>query len=1052
MPKFNLAPLPDDLNPVWSPPGQRAEQNMADYRAKTAADAEKAAGSVPVIGGVLKPLTQFMNTLASPDTKMGIFTGPVNGVSKLGNAIGDLVQGKQIDVKDAWTISDKAARQFNPWRIGAMGQGVTPSDEAGLAVGEGIGAEMVGFATGTALVRRAGQLAQLKRLADAAKATRAVKGIAVAAKTNGKVRAGLNASRNVGEALVSTTLAAPFLDQEDGNLANAIADLTGLKLPGRVDEGDNYFQALGKGILVEGIAAPLALIGAGSFIAPVRKGLASGDLGWLDQLAEAELAPYTYKPPTAPGLQLPPGQQGGAIVPAQPGGAMVPAQQVAAPIRLYRGTKTATAGARTVGDAFFMTPDRKVAEAYAGAGGSVTERMVTFTNLLDTSDWMSAKNMLGLPKAASMDELVQAARKAGHDGLSFSTTNGKEYIYIPKATPLSTQAEATLNTPDSAISRALQEQTQIRQVIDQRQRLQDMGLLSRGQEGQLELSLGGAVDPEIRLQIRQLQVQRGQLIKQGIDAGEDLGPQIGAVDQQIADLIQAGRGQDFMPGERFSQPELDLVDPRPELDTYLANLDELSDAQLRQIHSRVYRQENEARVAQELTQAQAKVDGISERLADIQARADAGSLTPTGAKRLLSKAQKELAAAQQEVQTIQGRTRVPESLVGDQLEMQLPQQLGLDLADEIALPPLREMTATGSEYGYRTPDDYRSALQGWPRDLLRRLAMPDSSPEIAALVKARTGRRVWQAKKSDIIDALVEMSVRRGNYLPPEPPVMEQGALRLVTNAVGDNAPLLDQPADLNVPGMVKTLDADGNEIVVPMVDYSGRGMDAATRERLKAEVLQRAIDNGEVQPPITPVPARPTTSFNQGSLVDDLFADPTGQLPLLYATDQVPTYKASGKNADALVEEMRLRLEFNELDAAARQAQREAYLAEQGWNKLSWEEKKRLGILSEGFYSLQPFSDRFQAPTTQFDPDLQIQKPRKPLQYRLKNGQLVQEDGPKAKPSPEQAKVQQQQAAAAAAETKAAAKAQTAALDKQEAAIKKRLDELLRQSQGANC
>lgn len=949
MPKFNLAPLPDDLNPVWSPPGQRAEQNMADYRAKTAADAEKAAGSVPLIGGVLKPLTQFMNTLASPDTKMGIFTGPVNGVSKLGNAIGDLVQGKpfaggrglanadwsRIDTKDAWVIPDKVARQLNPWRVGAMGQGVTPSDEAGLAVGEGIGAEMVGFATGTALASGARRIGLLKELADAAKASRVVKGVAVAAKTNNRVRAGVNVARNVGEALSGTMLATPFLDQEDGNLANTVSDLTGLKLPGRVEKGDNYLQATLKSIGVEGIAAPLALIGAGSFIAPVRKGLTSGDLGWLDQLAEAELAPYTYKPPTPPGLQLPPGQQGGAIVPAQPGGAMVPAGPVGA-----------------------------------------------------------------------------------------------------------------LAVPDSAISRALQEQTQIRQVIDQRQRLQDMGLLSRGEGGQLELSLGGAVNPEVRLEIRRLQMQRGQLIKQGMDSGEDLGPQIGAVDQRIAQLVQTGR----MPGEEFVQPELDLVDSRPELDTYLANLDELSDAQLRQIHSRVYRQENEARVAQELTQAQAKVESINGRLADIQARADAGTLTATGAKRLLSKAQKELATAQKEVQTIQGRTRVPESLVGDQLEMQLPQQLGLDLTDEVALPPLRDMTATGSEYGYRTPDDYRNALQGWPRDLLRRLAMPDSSPEIAALVKARTGRRVWQAKKSDIIDALVEMSVRRGNYLPPEPPVMEQGTLRLMTNPVGDNAPLLDQPANLDVPGMVKTLDADGNEIVVPMVDYSGRGMDAATRERLKAEILQRAIDNGEVQPPITPVPNRPSTSFNQGSFVDELFADPTGQLSMQYATDQVPTYKAGGKNADALIEEMRLRLEYNELDAAARQAQRDAYMAEQGWNKLSWEEKKRLGILSEGFYSLQPFSDRFQAPTTQFDPDLQIQKPRKPLRYRLKNGQLVQEDGPTAKLSPEQAKVQQQQAAAAAAETKAATKAQAAALDKQEAAIKKRLDELLRQSQGANC
>ena len=74
--------------------------------------------------------------MASPDTKVGLFTGPVNGISKLGNAIGDLVQGKPIDVKDAWTISDKTARQYNPFSVG-LGQEVTPADDAGLAIGEG---------------------------------------------------------------------------------------------------------------------------------------------------------------------------------------------------------------------------------------------------------------------------------------------------------------------------------------------------------------------------------------------------------------------------------------------------------------------------------------------------------------------------------------------------------------------------------------------------------------------------------------------------------------------------------------------------------------------------------------------------------------------------------------------------------------------------------------------------------------------------------------------------------------------------------------------------
>ena len=106
-----------------------------------------------------------------------------------------------------------------------------------------------------------------------------------------------------------------------------------------------------------------------------------------------------------------------------------------------------------------------------------------------------------------------------------------------------------------------------------------------------------------------------------------------------------------------------------------------------------------------------------------------------------------MALAQQQVVTIEARGRVSESLVGDQLQLRIEQQGQLDLTTQPQLPPLEAMTRTASEYGYRTPDDYRSALQGWSRDQLRRLAMPDSSPEVAALVKARTGRRVWSAKK-----------------------------------------------------------------------------------------------------------------------------------------------------------------------------------------------------------------------------------------------------------------------------------------------------------------
>jgi hypothetical protein len=943
MPKFNLAPLPQDLDPAW-PPAPQGRPSAGQAREIGNRRIEQAAASVPVIGGLLKPIAQFGNALASPDTKVGIFTGPVNGISKLSNAVGDLIQRKPIDVSDAWTISDKTARQLNPFRLGT-GQYVTPSDQPGLEIGEGIGAELVGGAA----IRGIQAVGAVKAAADALKATRQVKRLAVASKVSAPVRAGVTVAGNVAEATASTAAAALFLDAEDGNLAN-LGDAIGLNLPGRVDGNDNYLQALGKSLFVEGLAAPLALMGAGALIPPIRKGLAEGGSAWLDELAEAELAPYMPQPlPTA------------------------------------------------------------------------------------------------LPPAAAADMVDTGARSLPVFGQS-SANYGE----------LFQQLEAPPATFDSAIGRALQEQKQIQQVVEQRQRLQDMGLVQQGEAGQLELSLGGAVDPEIRLQIRQLQTQRGQLIKQSMDAGEDVTPQLAQVDQQIADLIQAGQGQDFMPGERVFQPEMDMPDGRPELDTFLANLDELSDRELRQIHSRVWADVGAERNAQQLQQAEAQIATLNERLAEIEARQQAGELTPRGAKGLVTKVQRELTAAQQTVRAIQQRMAVPESLVGDQLQLRIEQQGQLNLTPEIQLPPLEAMTRTASEYGYRSPDDYRSALQGWNRDQLRRLAMPDSSPEVAALVKARTGRRVWQAKKQDIIDALVELSVRRGRYLPPE---AEQLAMELKANQFGDAAPLFDRPADLDAPGMTTVLDADGNEVPVPAVDYSGRGMDAETRERLKAEILRRAIDNGEVQPPFSPLPERPRTTFQQSSMVDELLADPTGQLPLLYATDQVPTYKAGRKSTEALVEELRLRFEYKALDDAAQQAQRDAFLAEKGWDTLPWEEKKKLGILSEGFYSLQPYSERFADPTPAARSDLGMQPvaPRKPNTYRLTfdekgDAQVISQPRNQPKPTPEEVKAQKKAEATAKRQAKSQAVAATAALDKQETAIKKRLAELSRQAQGASC
>lgn len=912
MPAFNLAPIEDDsaFDPVVP------TEPAAGGGSPAAPSGEKPKGRKPTRGelnsrlennlGPLKPLGQLTNVLASPDTKAGLVVGPINAISKLGNALGDLIQRKPINVKDAWTISDQMARQLNPFRIG-IGQDVTAADKPGLEVGGAIGAEIIGAGIGASIIKGVGVVARATSAAKAIKATRAARQLAVAQRATPALRTGLNVGARVGEALLGTTLAAPFIDQDGGNLAN-LGDALGLRLPGRADETDNYLTKLGKSLVVEGLAAPLTAIGALSLFGPTRRAMFNGGVSWLDDLADAELEPYMYRGTDAP--QLPQGT----------GTPQLPSTQMQAaadgsPITPVQ-VDVVTPGGRLPGDA----PGAPALPEYQTGGAIVP-----------------------------------------------ATPNG------------------------SAIERYLDEATQIRQVEDQRQRLQAMGLVQQGEAGQLELRVTTG-DPAARAQIEQLAQQRGQLLAQVPGADEEtakqLLDQIDQIDQQVADLNLSGTTEQFLAPQGSRQGELDL-DTRPEIDTFLAQLDELDDQQLREIHSRVWGEIGSERNAQELLATQQQIEGLNQRLVDIQARELAGELTPRGAKGQVTKVQRELAMAQQQLQAIQQRMAVPETLVGDQLEMVLPQQLGLDLAPEIQLPPLEQFTRTASEFGYRSPDEYRAALEGWNRDLLRRLAMPDSSPEVAALVKARTGRRVWNAKKSDIIDALVELSERRGRYLPPE---AEQLAMPLTTNAAGvADAPLLDVPANLATDSpMGQVVDADGNPIAVPLSEFQPRGLDPQAREQMKAEILRRAIDNGEVQAPITPVPNRPDGPefFQQGTFIDDLFTDPTGQMAMAFNVDAMPPYKAGGRNADALIDEMRLRFEYNLLDAKTLQAQKDALMAAHGWDRLSWDEKKRLGLMGRGMFAYSRYDlggaiDRVRPATPEFNPELPVSGERSPQLYR---------------------------------------------------------------------
>jgi len=854
--------------------------------------------------------------------------GPLNAISKLGNAIGDAVQGKQIDTRDAWQIPEAAVRKYNPFRIG-IGQEVTPADQAGYQVGGGIGAEILGAATGATLVKRLGQVGQLKRIADAARRTQVVRNLAVAQRASQPLRTAMQVGTNVGEALVSTTLATPFLDVSQGNLAN-VGDAFGKKLPGRVDEGDNYLQAFGKTIAVEGLAAPLAAIGALSFIGPARRAMFGGEgIKWMDDLAEQELEPYTREWRNFKRPQLPPGSD----IPQLPSAQMQAAAE-GSPIT------PATINVDTPGGALPGTPP-------------------------------------GLPQLPSYESRGGAL------------------------------------VPGSAIERYFNETTQIRQVEQQRQRLVDAGLIREGENNQWELNIGNGVNPGIESQIRGLQSQRGALLEQLTrqpDAAQEITKQLNEIDTQVADLTMSGSTEEFLAPRSSRQLDINL-DTRPELDTFLAHLDELDDGDLRDIHSRVQRTAGAERNTQELATLQERMQGLQQRLEEINRREAAAEITPRSAKGMITKVQRELQAAGQQLQAVNGRMAAPQTTVGHQLELSMGWQTGLDLSPGVELPQFSKLAVDPETAGYRTIDEYRASLEGVKRDTLRRIVMPESSPEVAALLKARTGRRVWGAKKSDIIDALVEMAQRRYQFLPRDVDQLELGLTRNLVGA-GD-APLLDVPADLTTTSrMGQVVDADGNSMAAPMAEYQARGMDAQTREQLKADILRRAIDNGEVQAPVTPIPNRPhgPQSFNQGTFLDDLLSDHTGQMAMQFVNDELPPYKAGGKNSDALLDEMRLRFEYNILDAKAMQAQKDALMAAHGWDRLSWDEKKRLGLMGRGMFAfsrdeLPDALDQVRPATAAFTPELAATGERAPQPYRGEGtpaAQQVQPFNPELKPSAE--------------------------------------------------
>ena len=895
-------------------------------------------GNIPLIG---RPIAQFINATSSPGFTEGAIIGPINAVSKLGNALGDVILRQEIDTSDAWTISDEQAASVNPERYSINRndpwQRDTPADAAGRPLGRVFGAEVLGAVTTLGVGNVLRRIPQVASAANAVRNSVQARRLAFAARRSPELSRGLNAATTVAEGVASTTAAAFYMDPLlEGNVLNSVDDVvidptnrggvpfvrgvrddeTGIRLPGRVDaENQNYFEALQQQVLVDGVLFPLTLLGGLATVKPLRNLAISGDTPkFLNEIAEAELAPY------APSSQP-------LLAPA-PAADVVPD------------------GARTLAPA-----PETIAELKARYGD-------------DPAGW---PEVLDRPAA-------------------------------PTAVPVE----------DSAISRAQSANRQVQQVEAQRTRLEQMGLQNRTFDGQYELTFPSNVSPDVARQIKALQRQRYELIK--ANSGPNVSPEVVKQSDQLEAQIQAlmASGEEMIPGLEIPLREAvqysDAPDPRPELSTYLAELDELSDAQLREMLPRVSSEEKLAQRQQALKATEQRVSELEQQLIEIQTRAalPEGSkkrLTATGAKRKTNKIQAELAAAKDEMGRLEAEPVTP-VLVGDQLDLELnggQQQIEFPEAprEPNTFDRIEQMVAEGSELlvdmewdeqlglyrkvggqveevvdeaveaypsGYASPEAYKDYLMGWPRDLLRKMNAPkeiSGSGDIAAILKARTGRRVWSAKKEDIVDAMVEYGKRLGKWVEPPPPPARpvefaQQPLELQqTMNLSDGLSVADSPS-FGSSEIRAGLSGDGPapttaEIGGPDFAYQRMGMDAATRESYKQQILDAAIKNGEVQPDVTPTPtALPAPEYNQGELIELLLGDETGQLSMAFADDVVPVYDLpTGKSAELKLEEIRSRYDWAVLDNKARLAANQAYLKEKGWDKLTWEEKKQLGLVS---------------------------------------------------------------------------------------------------------
>ena len=888
-----------------SPAGQREAKNQLS---------EKNASNIK-FGFGLGTLTRAVNAISSPAFDENLITGPINAVSKFTNSVGDWIQRKEIDDSDAWLIPEDAVKRLNPGRYSNAGfqEEDTTADIAGAPIGRLVGAEALGIvATGGAgsVLRRIPQaVTATNRLRQIAGNSRRIRNIAVAAR-NGerlgrygpRVQTIVGAGNVLREGLTSTAAATVFMDplldkNASNSLDGSVVDFSntdgvpflrqaaegeqGIELPGRVDEDDNYLEAWRKTVVVDGLLAPFALLGAAGAVKPVRRFVFDQNVPqFMEAIADVELAPYN------------------------------------AAVR-------SAANAPTKGLGITMDLPNRPAP---NVGPAVS------TDPLDEFAKVQPGDLPSPGRAESIDS----------------------YMFGQAANPW-----------DSAIDRTTSAQLQNTQVASQRSRLVQMGLIVESGDGQYALRLDVDTDAP-PLERFDVQPEASEPIRNGLSA-----------DEEPVETAIGGPNFDFRQSDLQQEIDFDIPDTRPELSTYLAELDELSDSQLREILPKVSKQDRLAANQAELQKIEARVAAVQQNIEDINQRVALPEgtkrrLTSQGAKRILNRANKELEELAIRSKALQDQP-VENLLVGDQLDIAFgPRQMDLDLAvPETVLPDFQDMVwdeGAGryrnanfmananrpDSVGYASVEDYRNALNEFPRDLLRSITAPKEISGdggiTAAIVKARTGRRVWSAKKSDVIDGLIELAQRSGKYLPRFDQIEMPEVFR--SWAGGD----IQIPADLST-GPLKTIDdvVDGQTIqtVVPDVPFpGGRGMDEATREGFKQRILQAAIDNGEVQPDITRIPELPKTEFNQTTFIDTLLADENGQLPLLYATDQLPTYKAGGKSPEALIEEIRSRYDWAEMDNVMQSASRRDYWTNKIYDQLTPEQEKQMAILDDNFWN----------------------------------------------------------------------------------------------------